>query len=447
MICGPSSARPTSTTARSSTTTRSTSPSATATSTHGLRATSRPTSHGAARSIWRNGASAQYGRSSWVPSRGFSSASSEAERQGRETHIAMVVVITGASAGVGRATVRAFAQQGADVGLLARGLDGLEGARREVEAAGGRALVVPVDVADAAQVEAAAEQVERELGPIDVWVNNAMVSVFSPVSELLPDEVRRVTDVTYHGVVYGTMSALKRMRARNRGTIVQVGSALAYRGIPLQAAYCGAKHAIQGFTEALRCELLHDGSAVHVTMVQLPAMNTPQFEWVRSRLPRQPQPVPPIYQPEIAADAIVWAASHRRRELSVGAPTAIAIWGNKVASGLADRYLAATGFDAQQTDEPVDPDRRDNLWRPLDGDHGARGRFGARSTNSSPQTWINEHLPALTIAMAGGAAFFWGVQRWMSTEMKRGSAGSGRPAAGNRGPEAARSLQPALDDR
>src|SRR6185436_17230425 len=239
-----------------------------------------------------------------------------------------VVVITGASAGVGRATARAFAAGGADIGLLARGVDGLEAARREVEAAGGRALVLPTDVADPDQVEAAAERVERELGPIDVWVNNAMVSVLSPVRYLKNDEIRRVTDVTYLGVVYGTTAALRRMLPRDRGSIVQVGSALAYRGIPLQAAYCGAKHAIQGFTESLRCELLHDGSSVRVTMVQLPAMNTPQFDWVKSRMPRKPQPVPPIYTPEIAANAIVWAAAHERRELSVGIPTAVAIWGN-----------------------------------------------------------------------------------------------------------------------
>ena len=216
-----------------------------------------------------------------------------------------VVVITGASAGVGRATVRAFARQGADIGLLARGTDGLDGARREVEAVGGRALAIPTDVAHADEVEAAADRIDRELGPIDVWVNNAMVSVFSPVKELTAEDVRRVTEVTYLGVVYGTLAALKRMLPRDRGAIVQVGSALAYRGIPLQAAYCGAKHAIQGFTESLHCELLHDGSHVHVSMVHLPAMNTPQFDWVKSRLPREPQPVPPIYQPELAADAIL----------------------------------------------------------------------------------------------------------------------------------------------
>jgi NAD(P)-dependent dehydrogenase (short-subunit alcohol dehydrogenase family) len=323
-----------------------------------------------------------------------------------------VVVVTGASAGVGRSIVRAFAHEGADIGLLARGIDGLDGARHEVEIAGGRALVVPTDVASARQVEAAAERVERELGPIDVWVNNAMVSVFSPVKELQPNEVKRVTEVTYLGVAYGTMAALKRMLPRNCGTIVQVGSALAYRGIPLQAAYCGAKHAIQGFTESLRCELLHDNSQVHVTMVQLPAMNTPQFDWVKSRLPRKPQPVPPIYEPEVAADAVVWAASHRRREMSVGMPTFEAIWGNRIASPLLDRYLARTGYDSQQTEEPADPHRPNNLWEPLPGDRGAHGRFASRSTDRSMQTWINERLPAIAaVVVAGAAAVFFGVRR------------------------------------
>jgi NAD(P)-dependent dehydrogenase (short-subunit alcohol dehydrogenase family) len=318
----------------------------------------------------------------------------------------ITIVVTGASAGVGRATARAFARRyggNAAIGLIARGIDGLEAARREVEQQGGHALVLPVDVADAAQIDAAAERVERDLGPIDVWINNAMVSVFSPVKALQPDEVRRVTEVTYLGVVYGTLAALQRMLPRDRGTIVQVGSALAYRGIPLQAPYCGAKHAIQGFTESLRCELLHDGSRVHVTTVNLPAMNTPQFDWVKSRLPFAPQPVPPIYEPEIAADAIVWAAEHRRRELSVGMTTVAVIWGNKIAAPLGDRYLARTGYDAQQTDEPADPNRPDNLWHPLPGDHGAHGRFASRSATRSPQTWINEHLPAIATALVGGA--------------------------------------------
>src|SRR5256886_2133417 len=326
---------------------------------------------------------------------------------------AKVVMITGASAGVGRATVRAFAQRGACVGLIARGTDGLEAARVDVEKLGGKALIFPVDVADAERIEEAAARVEEAFGPIDIWVNNAMVSVFSPVKEMTAEEFHRVTEVTYLGVVYGTLTALKRMLPRDRGSIVQVGSALAYRGIPLQAAYCGAKHAIQGFTESLRCELLHDGSHVHVSMVQLPAMNTPQFDWVKSRLPRQPQPVPPIYAPEIAADAIVWAASQRRREMSVGGPTVVAIWGNKIAAGLADRYLARTGYDSQQTDQPADPNRPDNLWQPLPGDHGPHGRFADRTTHRSPQTWINERLyPALAMIAAGGAALLWGARRW-----------------------------------
>jgi len=326
-----------------------------------------------------------------------------------------VVVVTGASAGLGRAIVRAFARRGADVGLIARGVDGLQGAQREVEGEGGRALILQTDVADANAVEAAADRVERELGPIDIWVNNAMVSVFSPVSELLPSEIKRVTEVTYLGVVYGTLAALKRMRPRNRGSIVQVGSALAYRGIPLQAAYCGAKHAIQGFTESLRCELLHEKSGVHVAMVQLPAMNTPQFDWVKSRMPRKPQPVPPIYEPEVAADAVVWAAARRRRELSVGVSTAVAIWGNKFASGAMDRYLAKTGFDSQQTDEPADRNRPNNLWEPLPGDRGAHGRFASRSWGRSPQTWANEHLPTLAGALLAGVAVIWGARKWQNT--------------------------------
>src|SRR4051812_10929131 len=313
-----------------------------------------------------------------------------------------VVVITGASAGVGRAAVRAFAREGADIGLLARGIDGLEGARSEVEAAGGRALVVPTDVADAQTVEAAAERVERELGPIDVWVNNAMVSVFSPVKEMTADEFRRVTEVTYLGVVHGTLSALRRMLPRDRGAIVQVGSALAYRGIPLQAAYCGAKHAIQGFTESLRCELLHDGSGVHVTMVQLPAMNTPQFGWGRNRMPKRPQPVPPIYQPEVAAEAVVRAAQMRRKEVQVGGPTVKAIAGDRLASGLLDRYLARTGYESQQSSEPADSEA-DNLFAPVDADHdhGTHGRFSDQSRTGSVQLWLDLHRRALLAGAAG----------------------------------------------
>ncbi|MGH8006471.1 MAG: SDR family oxidoreductase, partial [Candidatus Binatia bacterium] len=314
-----------------------------------------------------------------------------------------VVVITGASAGVGRATVRAFARRGAHVGLIARGQDGLEGAKREVEEAGGKALVVPTDVADSAQVEAAAALVEEQLGPIDIWVNNAMVSVFSPIKQTTAEEFRRVTEVTYLGVVYGTLAALQRMLPRDQGVIIQVGSALAYRGIPLQAAYCGAKHAIQGFVDSLRCELLHDGSQVRVTMVQMPALNTPQFGWVKSRLPRKAQPVPPIYQPEVAAEAIVWAAHNDRRELYVGMPTVKAIVGNKIAPGFADWYLAHTGYDSQQTHEPRDPNRPHNLWNPVPGDHGAHGDFDGRATDWSPQLWATMHRNWLALAGVGVA--------------------------------------------
>jgi NAD(P)-dependent dehydrogenase (short-subunit alcohol dehydrogenase family) len=312
-----------------------------------------------------------------------------------------VVVITGASAGVGRATAREFARRGAHVALIARGRDGLEGARREVEQLGGRALVLPLDVADAEAVERAAETVERELGPIDVWVNNAMVSVFSPVRKMRPEEYKRVTDVTYLGYVYGTLAALRRMLPRDRGMIVQVGSALAYRGIPLQSAYCAAKHAVQGFMDSLHAELLHDKSNVRVTMVQLPAMNTPQFSWVKSRLPREPQPVPPIYQPEIGARAVYWAAHNERRELYVGWPTVKAIVGNKLAPGFADWYLAQTGYDAQQTREPVAPGRRDNLWEPLPGDHGARGSFDEQASASSRQLWATMHRGVFALAGVG----------------------------------------------
>ncbi|HEX6440358.1 MAG TPA: SDR family oxidoreductase [Candidatus Binatia bacterium] len=317
---------------------------------------------------------------------------------------AEVVVITGASAGVGRATARAFARRGAKIGLLARGRDGLEGARREIETAGGKALVLPTDVASPEQIEAAAEAVEENLGPIDIWINNAMVSVFSPIKEMTPDEFKRVTDVTYLGAVYGTLSALRRMLPRDRGVIVEVGSALAYRGIPLQAAYCGAKHAVQGFVDSLRTELLHDQSRVRVTMVQLPALNTPQFSWVKSRLPRKPQPVPPIFQPEVAADAIVWATLHDRPELYVGWPAVKAIVGNKIAPRFADWYLSRQGYEAQQTDEPVEAGRVDNLWEPVPGDHGAHGDFGARSRSSSWQLRLAKHKTSFTIAALAVAA-------------------------------------------
>ena len=300
-----------------------------------------------------------------------------------------VVVITGASAGVGRATARLFAKKGADVALIARGIDGLSAAKREVEALGRRALVIPVDVSDADGVENAAANTEQELGPIDVWVNVAMVSVFSPFIKMTPAEFKRVTDVTYLGYVYGTMSALRRMQSRNRGTIVQVGSALAYRSIPLQSAYCGAKHAIVGFTDSIRCELAHIKSKVRITAVHLPALNTPQFSWVKSRLPRKPQPVPPIFQPEVAARAIVHAATHPRRELWVGTPTVVAIQAQKFFPGFLDHYLGRTGYDSQQFDGAADPNRPNNLWKPLPGDWGAHGDFDKRAHKQSWQSTLN----------------------------------------------------------
>ena len=314
-----------------------------------------------------------------------------------------VVVITGASAGLGRAIARAFGKEGAHVGLIARGRDGLEGTRRDVESLGGKALVISADVADAEAIEQAAETVEAEFGPINIWINNAMVSVFSPVKEMRPEEYKRVTEVTYLGVVYGTLAALRRMLPRDCGVILQVGSALAYRGIPLQSAYCAAKHAIQGFHDSLRSELIHDKSNVRVTMVQLPAMNTPQFSWVKSRLPGKPQPVPPIYQPEIGAEAILFAARNDRREFYVGYPTVGAIIGDKIAPSLGDWYLAKNGYEAQQTSEPSEADRRDNLWEPIPGDHNAHGTFGDRAISFSSQLWLNKNRNWLAVVGAGVA--------------------------------------------
>jgi short-subunit dehydrogenase len=319
-----------------------------------------------------------------------------------------VVVVTGASAGVGRSTARAFAREGAHVGLIARDTEGLHVAAREMSEMGGKGLAVPADVADAAQVEAAAERIEQELGPIDVWVNNAMTTIFGRVADVTPAEFRRATEVTYLGTVYGTMSALRRMLVRNSGRIIQVGSALAYRSIPLQAAYCGAKHAIAGFTDSLRTELIHDHRNIQLTMVQLPAMNTPQFTWCRSKMPRQPQPVPPIFQPEVAAERIVWASHHNRREVFVGVPTVLAIEANKVAPAVADSYLGRTGFDSQQTQEPIPANRPDNLFEPVPGDFGAHGMFGDRAHEQAATTWLAEHkgLTALAGAAALGAIAF-----------------------------------------
>lgn len=325
-----------------------------------------------------------------------------------------VVVITGASAGVGRATAQAFARRGAHIGLLARSEEGLEGARKDVEAMGGRAQVLPTDVSDHDQIEAAAAAVEQAFGPIDIWINNAMVTVASPIKLATVDDFQRVTDVTYLGAVYGTMVALKRMLPRNHGVIVQVASALAYRAIPLQAPYCAAKHALRGFTDSLRSELLHDASHVHVTMVQLPALNTPQFDWCKTRMPRQPQPVPPIFQPEVAARAIVWAAQQRRREVNVGLPTVKAVWANKFMPGFLDHYLASKGYSGQMSDEPVGDDRTINLWNAVPGDAGAHGRFDTLSKDRSVQAWMTMHAlrVAIGVLVVGFAAtvaatFFW----------------------------------------
>lgn len=315
-----------------------------------------------------------------------------------------VVVITGASAGVGRATVREFARQGAFIGLIARGKDGLRAAKKEVEELGGRALVLPCDVADAGAVEAAAAEVERELGPVDIWINDAMVSVFSPVRLMEPEEYRRVTEVTYLGTVNGTLAALRRMLPRNRGTIVQIGSALAYRSIPLQSAYCAAKHAIVGFTDSLRCELIHDHSNIHLTVAHLPAVNTPQFDWSKSRMPRHAQPVPPIFEPEVVARGIYYAAHARRRELWIGFPTVMAINAQKFAPGIADHYLGRNGYEAQMTNEAVSLNRPNNLWEPLPGDHGAHGGFDAQARKRSWQLELNIHRGAALAGVLGAAA-------------------------------------------
>jgi NAD(P)-dependent dehydrogenase (short-subunit alcohol dehydrogenase family) len=326
-----------------------------------------------------------------------------------------VVVITGASAGVGRATALEFARRGAKIGLLARGREGLEAARRDVEQAGGEAIVVPTDIANNNEVDAAAEAVEYRFGPVDIWINNAMVSVFSPVKKMKPEEIKRVTDVTYLGSVYGTLAALNRMLPRDRGHIIQVGSALAYRSIPLQSAYCAAKAALRGFTDSLRVELIHDKSSIRLTMVHLPAINTPQFSWTKTRMPRKSQPVPPIFQPEVAARAIAWAADNDRRELWVGWPTMQAIIGNKLAPGYLDQKLATTGFEDQQYNGPVDPDRPNNLWEPVEGDFGARGDFDHRSRDFSSQFWVTtnrEKLGLTAVGLVGAAvAGFFSLRR------------------------------------
>ena len=314
-----------------------------------------------------------------------------------------VVVVTGAGAGIGRAIARRFGQDGCRVALLSRGEEALEGAARDVEAAGGTALAIPTDVADPDAVEAAAERVEAELGPIDIWVNDAMTTVFAFFDEIEPEEYRRATDVTYHGMVWGTRSALKRMLPRNRGVIVLVGSALAYQGIPLQSPYCGAKHAVKGFLDSVRSELRHKGSDVHVTMVQLPGLNTPQFDHCRAKTPGHPQPVAPVYQPEVAADGVHWAAHHRRRQVYVGISTVYTVLGSKLAPWIAERYLARTAVSGQQTEDPPDQQNKEgNLMAPQPGDPGAHGRFDEKARSSSVQWWASKHRGLL--AGAGAAA-------------------------------------------
>ncbi len=314
-----------------------------------------------------------------------------------------VVVITGASGGVGRATAQAFGKRGAHVCLVARGEAGLEGAKREIEQAGGKAIIVAGDAADPQTHERAAQQAEETFGPIDIWVNVAFTTVFSPFMEITPEEYKRVTEVTYLGYVYGTQTALRRMLPRDQGKIVEVGSTLAYRGIPLQTAYCGAKHAIQGFTEALRSELIHNKSNVQLTMVQLPAVNTPQFTWGRNKLPRKAQPVPPIYQPELVAEAVYWAAHRKKRQLYIGGSTLIVIMGNKFFAKFGDWYLAKTGYDSQMRPDPRDPEQPNNLFNPVDStqDYGAHGAFDDRSTNRSYELWAAEHKGIVAGALAG----------------------------------------------
>ncbi|MDQ6857126.1 MAG: SDR family oxidoreductase [Candidatus Dormibacteraeota bacterium] len=323
-----------------------------------------------------------------------------------------VVVVTGASGGVGRAVAHAFARRGARVALLARGEDSLRDAAREVENLGGRALVIPTDVADAAAVEAAAEQAEVELGPIDVWVNDAMATVFAEFVDIDADEFRRATEVTYLGTVHGTMAALHRMVPRDHGTVVQVGSALAYRAIPLQSAYCGAKFAIRGFTDSVRTELMHNKSRVWISMVQLPAVNTPQFNWCRTKLPHHPMPVPPIYQPEVPAEAVYWAAHHRRREVFCGASAAAVILANKLAPGIADRYLAKTGYKSQQiADMPIPADRPNNLFQPLPCLAATHGMFDDKARSRSLQAWLTTHRGIAVGAVVGTAAAATGAWR------------------------------------
>lgn len=325
------------------------------------------------------------------------------------------VVVTGASAGLGRAIVREFAEKGANIGLLARGLEGLEGAKREVEAKGGRALIMKTDVSDPDQVEEAARQVEAQLGPIDIWINNAMVSVFSEFKDMHADEYKRVTEVTYLGQVYGTMIALKKMRPRNKGSIILIGSALAYRGIPLQSAYCGAKHAIHGFFESLRSELIHDNSRIHLSMIQMPAMNTPQFIFVKNKLSHKPRPMGKIYGPDLAAKAVTYVAAHPCREFNVGYTTRKTILGNKVCPGYLDHYLAQTAYSGQQTRKPAGPEDKNNLWEPLRGDYGATGGFDRETTHFSLHLWLTRHKK---LALAG-VLIATGLANWAVNSIRK----------------------------
>ena len=323
-----------------------------------------------------------------------------------------VVAITGASAGIGRAVVQAFARRGAHIGLIARGEAGLEGARREVEQLGGRAIAIPTDVADAEAVEAAATRIEAELGPIDIWINVAFTNVFAEFVDITPREYKRITEVSYLGFVHGTMSALHRMLPRDRGTIVQVGSALSYRSIPLQAAYCGAKHAINGFTDTIRTELIHNKSKVRITVAQMPAVNTPQFTWVENKLAHHAQPVPPIFKPEVAGEAVHWLAHHpRKREMYVGGSTAIVITGNKFFPGFGDWYLGKTGYKSQQTSQPHNPHQPVNLFEPADRerDYGAEGEFDNRQLTRSYEVWASEHLTTLVAAAGVGVTLLGGA--------------------------------------
>lgn len=318
-----------------------------------------------------------------------------------------VIVVTGASAGLGRAIALEFVKEKARLALIARNPEGLESAKKEIEVAGGEALILPLDISNEIEVEAAAEKIENELGPIDVWVNNAMVSVVSPVKRMKPEEFKRVTEVTYLGYVYGTLAALKRMLPRDHGVIIQVGSGLTYRGIPLQAAYCAAKHAIKGFTESLRCELIHDQSQVQVCMAQMPALNTPQFSWVKSKLPKEPQPLPPVYQPEVGARAVAWMARHPRREMWVGSSTLQAMIGERLAPGLLDHYLAQKAYSGQQADSQLDPSRLDNLWKPFPGNYQIHGSFGEMAKTWSFQSFLSRHRWAVGLFAGALALVGW----------------------------------------